>query len=44
MLVSWWVFGETADYARMLAGLAVVTAALFLAGRRPAAAVAGPES
>lgn len=44
VLVSWWVFGETADYARMLLGLAVVTAALFLAGRRPSAAVVGPES
>ncbi|MBE0565214.1 MAG: EamA family transporter [Krumholzibacteria bacterium] len=34
VLISWWVFGESADYLRVLLGLAVVTAALFLAGRR----------
>lgn len=32
VLVSWWAFGETAAYGRALAGLAVVTAALYLAG------------
>ncbi|HPF69350.1 MAG TPA: EamA family transporter, partial [Candidatus Krumholzibacteria bacterium] len=41
VLVSWWIFGETADYARVLAGLAVVTGALFLAGRGEAGPAAG---
>ena len=34
VLVSWLVFGESADYVRVLAGLALVVAALFLAGER----------
>lgn len=33
VLVSWLVFGEEADYARVLAGLAVIVGALFLARR-----------
>ncbi len=44
VLISWWVFGESADYWRVAVGLAVVTAALFLAGGRPGAAVASRES
>ena len=44
VLVSWLVFGETADYGRVLAGLAVVTAALFVTGRRPGEAGAKPEA
>ena len=34
VLVSWLVFGESADYPRVLAGLAMVVGALFLAGER----------
>ena len=32
VLVSWLVFSESADYARVLLGLAIITAALWLAG------------
>jgi len=34
VLVSWFVFGESADYVRVLLGLAIITAALWLAGAR----------
>ncbi len=36
VLVSWAVFGETADYWRASLGLVVIVVALFLAGRRAA--------
>ena len=36
VLVAWLVFGETAPYLRAVGGLAVIVAALVLAGRRPA--------
>jgi drug/metabolite transporter (DMT)-like permease len=41
VLVSWLVFGESADYGRVLAGLAVITAALFVTGRGGAPASGG---
>jgi len=45
VLVSWLVFGESAAYGRVLAGLAVVMAALALASRGAgSAAAAGPEA
>lgn len=44
VLVSWWVFGEAADYARVLLGLAVVTGALFLAGRRDGGSAGGRDA
>jgi drug/metabolite transporter (DMT)-like permease len=43
VLVSWVVFGEEAAYGRVLAGLAVITGALFLT-RPPEGAGSGQES
>ena len=44
VLIAWWVFGEAADYGRALAGLALVTGAPFLAGRREAVAASGRDA
>jgi len=44
VLVSWVVFGESADYGRVLMGLVVIVGALFLAGRREVDPADQPES